>query len=124
MHNLDAYPFELRPLTEIEGGGYLITYPDFTECLADGETIEETMANGRLALAAVIETLEAKGLTVPDPQSRAGASGKFVARVPKTLHATLTARAKDEGVSLNTLVVALLAEGLGRRKYEEHRREE
>jgi antitoxin HicB len=42
-------------------------------------------------------------------------SGKFVARVPKTIHAKLAIRAKEEGVSLNTLVLALIAEGLGRR---------
>jgi predicted HicB family RNase H-like nuclease len=31
------------------------------------------------------------------------------------VHARLTSRAKAEGVSLNTLVVSLLAEGLGRK---------
>ena len=36
-------------------------------------------------------------------------SGKFVVRVPKTLHASLEAEAKDEGVSLNQLVVTKLA---------------
>jgi antitoxin HicB len=44
------------------------------------------------------------------------ASGKFVARVPKSVHAKLVARAKAEGVSLNTLVLTFLAEGLGRRE--------
>ncbi|MBF0154836.1 MAG: toxin-antitoxin system HicB family antitoxin [Magnetococcales bacterium] len=46
----------------------------------------------------------------------------FVARVPKTLHAHQSGRAKAEGVSLNTLVVALIAEGLGRREGGEVRR--
>ena len=41
------------------------------------------------------------------------ASGKFVARVPKTVHAQLAARAKAEGVSLNTLVLTFIAQGLG-----------
>ncbi|MDD2711801.1 MAG: toxin-antitoxin system HicB family antitoxin [Simplicispira sp.] len=44
------------------------------------------------------------------------ASGKFVARVPKSIHAKLTTRARAEGVSLNALVLALIAEGLGRRE--------
>jgi antitoxin HicB len=34
-------------------------------------------------------------------------------RVPKSLHRRLAERAKTEGVSLNTLAVTLLAEGLG-----------
>ena len=42
-------------------------------------------------------------------------SGKWVQRVPKSLHANLAAKAEKEGVSLNTLVVSLIAEGLGRR---------
>ncbi|WP_296759895.1 toxin-antitoxin system HicB family antitoxin [Thioalkalivibrio sp.] len=39
---------------------------------------------------------------------------KFVARVPRSLHARLAARARQEGVSMNALVSAYLAEGLGR----------
>jgi antitoxin HicB len=42
-------------------------------------------------------------------------SGKFVTRVPKSTHAQLAARARQEGVSLNTLVLTFIAEGLGRR---------
>src|SRR6056297_2602459 len=36
-------------------------------------------------------------------------SGRFLARVPKSLHARLTSEAKKEGVSLITLVITLLA---------------
>jgi hypothetical protein len=36
-------------------------------------------------------------------------SGKFIVRLPVTLHAALEAEAKDEGVSLNQLVVTKLA---------------
>ena len=46
MKNLDEYPFEIRPLTAAEGGGYLISYPDFSECLSDGKTVEQAIANG------------------------------------------------------------------------------
>jgi antitoxin HicB len=117
MRNLDDYPFEIRPLTTAEGGGFLISYPDFSECISDGETVEEAIANGRDALAGTIAALEAKGFPVPAPNSGGVASGKFVARVPKTIHAQLATRAKAEGVSLNTLVLAFIAEGLGRREH-------
>lgn len=115
MRNLNDYPFEIRPLTTAEGGGFLVSYPDFSECISDGETVEEAIANGRDALTGTIAALEAKGLAVPAPNSGGVASGKFVARVPKTIHAQLATRAKAEGVSLNTLVLAFIAEGLGRR---------
>jgi antitoxin HicB len=110
------YPFEIRPLSEEDGGGFLISYPDFTECLSDGETVEEAIKNGNEALKATIATLKAKALPVPVPNSGGVASGKFVARVPKTVHARLATRAKAEGVSLNTLVLTFIAEGLGRKE--------
>jgi antitoxin HicB len=110
------YPFEIRPLSEEDGGGYLISYPDFSACLSDGDSVEEAVANGRDALKATIAALKAKELPVPAPNSGGVASGKFVARVPKTIHAQLATRAKAEGVSLNSLVLAFIAEGLGRRE--------
>ncbi len=69
MSNLNDYPFEIRPLTQEEGGGFLISYPDFSECISDGETVEEAISNGHDALAATIAALEAKGLPVPAPNS-------------------------------------------------------
>ncbi|MCL2872408.1 MAG: type II toxin-antitoxin system HicB family antitoxin [Betaproteobacteria bacterium] len=116
MRNLDDYPFEIRPLTVDEGGGFLITYPDFNTCMSDGETVEEAIANGRDALSGAIAALEHFGHPVPTPNS-GGASGKFLTRVPKSLHAALTARAKTEGVSLNTLVLTFIAEGIGQEKH-------
>lgn len=67
MAKLDDYPFEIRPLAEDEGGGYLISYPDFSECISDGETIKEAVANGRDALSGTIAALKSKGLPVPLP---------------------------------------------------------
>jgi antitoxin HicB len=114
MSKQSDYPFEIRPLTAEEGGGYLISFPDFADCISDGETLEEALENGRQALT--IAALKARKLPVPAPNSGGVASGKFVARVPKTLHAQLATRARAEGVSLNALVLSLIAQGLGRRE--------
>jgi antitoxin HicB len=113
MAKLTDYPFEVRPLAGDDGGGYLISFPDFAECISDGETIEDAIVNGRDALKATIAALKDKKLAVPAPNSGGVASGKFVARVPKTVHAQLATRARSEGVSLNTLVVTFIAQGLG-----------
>ena len=110
------YPFEVRPLSAEEGGGFLISYPDFSDCISDGETVEEALANGKDALKSTIAALKAKELPVPAPNGGGVASGKFIARVPKTVHARLSSRAKAEGVSLNALVLTFIAEGLGRKQ--------
>jgi antitoxin HicB len=116
MSKLADYPFEIRPLTSDEGGGFLIAYPDFSDCISDGETVEEVLRNGQDALKETIAALRAKTLPVPAPNSGGIASGKFVARVPKSIHAQLTTRAKTEGVSLKTVVLSFIAQGLGRKE--------
>jgi len=67
MYNLADYPFEVYPLSVADGGGYLVSYPDFNECIADGDTVEAAIANGREALAATIATLQDKGFAIPAP---------------------------------------------------------
>lgn len=113
MTKLTDYPFEVRPLSTEEGGGYLISFPDFAECISDGESVDEAIENGRDALKATVAALKSKKLPVPAPNSGGVASGKFVARVPKTIHAQLATRARAEGVSLNALVLTFIAQGLG-----------
>lgn len=108
------YPFELRPLDDEEGGGWLIAFPDLPGCMSDGETPEEAIANGRDAVSAWIEAAREAGRQIPRPGDLP--SGKFIARIPRSLHARLAARAKQEGVSMNSLVSAFLAESLGRRE--------
>ena len=84
MGKLADYPFEIRSLSLDEGGGFLISYPDFSDCISDGETVEEALLNGKDALKSTIAALKSKNLPVPAPSSGGVASGKFIARVPKT----------------------------------------
>lgn len=116
MRDLSLYPFEIRPLTAEEGGGFLISFLDFSECISDGETVEEAMQNGLDALQETITALESLNLPVPEPGSGGSYSGKFIQRVPKSMHARLALRAKQEGVSMNSLVTSILAESLGERE--------
>jgi predicted RNase H-like HicB family nuclease len=123
-YRFEEYMHEVAPLPEEDGGGFLITFPDLPGCMSDGETIEEAVDNGRDAFRAWISAAVDAGRPIPKPTAKpvelVEASGKFVARLPKSLHARLTARARQEGVSLNTLVLALLAEGLGHREAHGH----
>ena len=105
--------FEIRPLSAEEGGGYLVEFPDYPGCIADGETPEEALVEGRDALTSYLETLKALGR--PAPAAGGAYGGQWRQRVPKSMHAALARRAAREGVSLNMLVTTILAEGLGRR---------
>ena len=113
---LKDYPLTIRPLSEDEGGGYLIEFPDVPGCMSDGESPEEAIINGLDALKCSLLTLQEMGAAIPAPGALVAASGQWRQRVPKTLHSRLVQRAKQENVSLNTLVTAMIAEGLGSRR--------
>ena len=114
---ISEYPFTIRRLTEDEGGGYLIEYPDLPGCMSDGETIDEAIENGKDAVTAWIEAAKEMNRTIPKPRDLERQSGKWVQRVPKSIHLRLVTRAKEEGVSLNTLVIMMLSESLAGEKY-------
>ena len=108
--NLDQYHFTVRPLSKEEGGGYLVEYPDIPGCMSDGETIEEAIANGREALRDCIDVFKESGRKVPKPSIEAA---QWRQRLPRTLYSKLTKQAENEGVSINSLVTAMIAEAIG-----------
>ena len=57
--------FEIRPLSADEGGGYLVEFPDFPGCIADGETPEDAVREGRDAIASYVKTLKELGRDIP-----------------------------------------------------------
>ena len=108
----EDYAINIAPLPAEEGGDYLVTLPDLPGCIADGETIDDAVAEARDAFNAwAMAEMEDKG-GLPVPKSY---SGQFVQRIPKTLHMRLAKRAASEGVSLNQLAATFLARGLAER---------
>jgi antitoxin HicB len=110
---INSFPFSIRPLSEKDGGGFLIEYPDLPGCVSDGSTPEEAARHGRDAVKAYLRSCLKHGDPIPAPGE---ASGQWRQRVPRSLHARLAARARQERVSLNALVTAMIAEGLGKRR--------
>jgi antitoxin HicB len=108
--NLDKYQFTVRPLSKEEGGGYLVEYPDIPGCMSDGETIEEAITNGREALLDCMEVFKDSGRKIPKPSIEAA---QWRQRLPRTLYSKLTKQAENEGVSINSLVTAIIAEAIG-----------
>ena len=77
---------------EHSDGGFYAHYHDFGIASAhgDGASIEEAIQEANVSKELVIESLLERGLDVPEPDSSGAYSGKFTARVPKTLHRQLT----------------------------------
>lgn len=106
--NAPKNKIELRPLTEEEGSGWLASFPDLPGCMSDGETPEEALRNAAEAEAAWLAANQKWGKV-----KSAEKPARLVARLPRSIHRDLQARASEEGVSVNTMMVALIAHGLG-----------
>ena len=95
------YNIIVRHVEDDSGEYYFATVQELDGCMSDGDTVADAYANVREAMEGWIETKLDNGLPVPTPIDYEKYSGKFVLRLPKTLHAKLAAEAEREGVSLN-----------------------
>jgi len=75
MGNIN-YPFEMRPLSEQEGSGWLISFPDLPGCISDEDMPEEAINNGKDALNCWLKACKEAGREIPE--SAHSASGKFI----------------------------------------------
>jgi predicted RNase H-like HicB family nuclease len=95
------YNIIVRHMKDDSGDYYFATILEFDGCMGDGGTYEEAIADVRKAMKGWIRTKLDNGFPVPKPISPENYSGKFVVRVPKSLHAKLSIEAAREGISLN-----------------------
>ena len=72
-------------------------------------TPEEAFSGIRLLVGDCVGDMKANNETPPEPMADRTYSGKFMVRVPPETHRALAIRAAEEGVSLNRLVSARLA---------------
>lgn len=109
------YPVEISVIPEDEGGGYLASIPLLPGCMTDGETVEEAYTNLQDAKREWIIDMLDRGLPINEPNMKPRFSGRFVVRVPKTLHRLLAEESEREGVSLNQFVNNSLAFVVGQK---------
>lgn len=105
------YAIVVEPLDGADGGGWLASVPALPGCHGDGETRAEALEDALAAIGEWQDAARQLGREVPGP----AALGQWRQRAPRTLHDKLRRLATAEGVSLNQLVVTLLAEAVGRR---------
>ena len=93
-----------------EDGEYVGLCAEFPSLSWLAATAEEAFSGIRRVVREVIEDMHANAETPPAPLADRAYSGRFLVRVPPEIHRALVLRAAEEGVSLNRLVSARLAE--------------
>ena len=100
---------------EDEGKLYWIAeVPELPGCKSHGSTVEDAVNSLEEAKKDwILDSLD-KGEEVPVPVERDRFSGKTILRMSRSLHRSLSAMAEAEKLSLNQLMVTILAKEVGR----------
>lgn len=111
-----SLPYKVEIYPEEDGTGYTAVIPELPGCMTSADTYEELSEMLSEAKELWLEVALEEGMYIPEPAPVAieEYSGKFLVRLPRSLHRQLAQRAKAEDTSLNQLVLALLSESMGR----------
>jgi antitoxin HicB len=93
--------------------GWVGRVVEFPGCLTQTNTFEELGPMMQDAMRGWIEIGLEDGYPIPEPFEDESYSGKFVVRVPRSLHRQLAEAAERDNVSLNAYVTAALAKAIG-----------
>jgi len=105
------YTIELIPEPE---GGWCVAIKELPGCLSEGDTVDESIDMIHDAMRGWLEISLEEGHEIPEPKFDEEYSGKFVVRLPRSLHRQLAETAEREGVSLNQFVNVALARAVER----------
>jgi len=105
------YPITIHPDPD---GGYVAEIEELPGCMTQAETVDEAFKAIEDARQVWIQGTYEMGQDIPLPRDMEEYSGKFMVRIPRSLHRTLAHAAKQEGVSLNQYIASLLAAGVQR----------
>lgn len=94
-------------------GVYFAVSPEFPTLSAFGDSPEEALAELQPIIEIAVEGYQEKGWPLPVPRAHIEHSGQLRLRLPKSLHAAAAKQAELEEVSLNTWILATIAEKLG-----------
>ena len=103
----DHYTYRLT--WSVEDEEYVGLCAEFPSLSWLSSTQEEAFSGIRRLVAESIADMQANNERPPEPLADRSYSGKFMVRVPPETHRALAIRAAEEGVSLNRLVSARLA---------------
>lgn len=92
--------------------GYVAEIEELPGCMTQAETLDEVFRAIEDARQLWINTAYDEGQDIPLPRDIEKYTGRFLVRIPRSLHRALARAAKREGVSLNQYVINLLAAGV------------
>ena len=101
--------YKMEILKDTDEGGYVVSFPDLPGCITCGETIESAVKNALDAKNAWLEAAYEDGIEINDPDDVSKYSGQFKLRIPRSLHKSLAAHSKAEGISMNQYCLYLLS---------------
>ena len=105
--------YPLRIIATPDGGDYVVDFPDLPGCMTQVESLDDVGHIADEIRTLWIETAFEDGDAIPLPSYPAEYSGRFLLRLPKSLHRELSELAEQDGVSLNQFIVALLSRRVG-----------
>ena len=95
------YNYIVHPVNDESGFYFYARVLEFDGCQSTGKSVEEAYENLKEAMEGWIQAKLEGGFEIPLPIGYEDFSGKFVVRIPRSLHYKLTIEAEQEGVSLN-----------------------
>lgn len=95
------YNYIVQPIKDESGEYFYARVLELDGCQSTGDTFQEAYENLKEAMEGWIEAKLEAGFDVPLPVGYEDFSGKFIVRIPKSLHYKLSVEAEQEGVSLN-----------------------
>jgi predicted HicB family RNase H-like nuclease len=104
---MEKYPVSIKWSDEDEG--YIAVIPGVRGLSAFGESPQKALSELKTAAHAYLRSLKKAGKPLPVFAKAVPFSGQLRLRLPKSLHAELSQAAENEGISLNTYLITLLA---------------
>jgi antitoxin HicB len=110
-----ALPYTVEVYRDDSDGqiGFVARVIELPGCLTQADSFAELGVMIEDAKRAWIETALEDGQPIPAPRPVEDYSGKFVVRLPRSMHRRLAEEAERQGVSLNALVSVALAMYIG-----------
>ncbi|MDR0350859.1 MAG: type II toxin-antitoxin system HicB family antitoxin [Coriobacteriales bacterium] len=106
------YNYIIQEIHDESGSYFHARVLEFEGCQSTGNTHQEAYVGLQEAMEGWIEAKLDGAYPIPKPIDADSCSGRFVLRIPKSLHARLTMCAQREGVSLNQYVLYKLSDQL------------